>query len=283
MLNLTTIRTVLFVPGDRPDRVAKALASAADLVCIDLEDSVLPESKAEARSSALQTLARGPIDRLAVRINPLTARVGLEDLLALSGAVNPPLLVLVPKARAAAELSVIAGAFGAACVGIVPLIESSEGISGADDIARAPGCVAVMFGGADFAAEVGATMEWDPLLLARSLIVRAAARARIPAIDVPFLRVNDSAGVAEETRRAKALGFTAKAAIHPNQLEAIHRVFHPTTEEVSEADAALAAYRAAGSGAVVFNGKMLDAPIVRHYERILSLCRGSATSERPSS
>ena len=281
MLNLSTIRSVLFVPGNRPDRVSKALASPADLVCIDLEDSVLPESKPEARNSLLQTLARGPTDRLAVRVNAVTTRAGLEDLLALSGAEYRPMLVFVPKVQAGTELTVVAGAFGPACVAVVPLIESAEGLGNADDIARTPGCVAVMFGGADFAADIGATTEWDSLLLARSLIVRAAARARIPAIDVPLLSVNDSAGLADETRRARALGFTAKAAIHPSQLEAIHRIFHPTTDEVSQARAALAAFHAAGSGVMVFNGKMLDAPVVRHYERILSLASADRMPPRP--
>jgi citrate lyase beta subunit len=99
----------------------------------------------------------------------------------------------------------------------------------------------------------------------------------MPAIDVPFLDLTSPAGLAVETQRARALGFTAKAAIHPSQIEEIHRAFLPTTEEIVAAQAAVAAYRGAGGGVAMFNGKMIDTPVVRHYERILAL--GSATRE----
>lgn len=283
MLNLSSLRSVLFVSGGRLDRVEKALATAADLVCIDLEDSVSPSDKAEARNAMLQLVSNGPNQRLAVRMNSLTTRTGLEDLLALSGARFRPVVVLLPKVEAASELSVVTGAFDDPGVGIVPLIESAEGLSKVGEIARARGCAAIMFGGADFAADIGSTMEWESLLVARSLVVQAAARACIPAIDVPYLDVEDLAGLALETHRARGLGFGAKAAIHPSQIKDIHRAFLPAADEIVEAQAAVAAYRGAGGGVAMFNGKMIDAPVVSRYERVLALVSATRIPKAASS
>jgi (S)-citramalyl-CoA lyase len=155
--------------------------------------------------------------------------------------------------------------------GIVPLIETVRGLNGAQEIASAPGVVAMMFGGGDFAAELGVQLAWEPLLAARGALVLACAGAGIPAIDVPFVGLEDVEGLLAETRAAKALGFSAKAAIHPAQVEPINSVLRPTPEEIAEAEEAARVFAAAGGAAVRFRGRMLEAPIMRRYQRILTM------------
>jgi citrate lyase beta subunit len=261
--------SLLFVPGDRADRVPKALATTANIVCIDLEDSVAPDRKAVAIQTILEALADPAVRPFAVRINSVRTRQGLADVLALASAPRPPSLVMMPKVESAGELFVVAGAFEQAGVGLLPQIETLEGLSNLPAIARAPQCAGAMLGGVDFANDIGAAFSWDGLLLARHEFIRGCAHARIAALDVPYLALDDEAGLREEASKAKALGFTGKAAIHPKQLDVMAQVFAPSAAEIEEAQAALAAFKAAKGAVVRFQGKMLEAPIVKRYERIL--------------
>jgi citrate lyase beta subunit len=263
------IATLLFVPGSRRERFAKALASGADAVCIDLEDAVPETGKADARAAALAALREHGI-RLSVRMNALKTRLGLTDLLALSEAEARPALVLVPKVESAAEVEVVHAALGAAS-GIVPLIESVKGLDAARDIAAAPGVAALIFGGGDLSAELGVELAWEPLRTARGLFVLACAAAGIQALDVPFLGLDDTAGLIAETRAAKALGFTGKTAIHPAQVAPMRSVFDPSAAELAEAQDAERAFAAAGGAAVRFKGRVLDVPIMRRYQRVLAI------------
>lgn len=266
----TGLTTVLFVPGSRPERTPKALASSADIVCIDLEDSVPPAQKAQARDAALAAIATGE-RRLALRINGVATREGLEDLIALTDAKVLPALLLIPMVNSAAEIAIVTAVLGKRAPGVVPLIETVKGLHAAREIASAPGVVAMMFGGADFAAELGVQLAWEPLLAARSAIVLACAEAGIPAIDVPYIVLDEVAGLMAETLAAKTLGFSGKAAIHPAQLAAIDSVLRPTAEEIAEAEEAAEVFAAAAGAAVRFKGRMLEAPIMRRYRRILAM------------
>lgn len=256
--------SLLFVPGDRPERIAKARASEAELVCLDLEDSVAATGKEQARIAAVELAAEGD-PRLAIRINRVASREGIADLHALADA--PPALLLVPMCESAAELAIVRAALGDELV-LVPLIETVAGLRRADEIVGAAGVGAIMFGGGDLSAELGVALAWEPLLTARSLLVMAAATAKIPVIDVPFVRLDDPVGLGEECRRARALGFSGKAAIHPAQIERIHAAFRPSDEEREEARAALRAFAESGGGAVRWNGRLLEAPIVAQLKRI---------------
>lgn len=260
------LTSLLFVPGTRPGRYGKALASQADYVCVDLEDAVPAAEKAAARTAAIAAIE----PRLAIRINAATTREGLADLLALAQAAAPPPLVLVPKVESPGEVAVVRGALGAGAR-IVPLIETPAGLRHAATIAAAPGVAAMMFGGGDMAGELGTTLAWEPLLYARQALLMACAEAGIPAIDVPWIALDDEAGLAEEARRAHAIGFQAKAAIHPAQIAAIHDAMRPSAALVAEARAALAAHAAGDGGAIRFEGRMLEAPIVRRYGRVLAM------------
>jgi (S)-citramalyl-CoA lyase len=259
-----TFSSLLFVPGDRPDRIGKARASAADLVCVDLEDAVADGAKEQARDGAV-TLAGEGDPRLVIRINRVASRHGIADLHAL--AERPPATVLIPMCEEVAELRIVRAALGEE-VALVPLVETVAGLNNAGAIAAAPGVSAIMFGGGDLSAELGVALAWEPLLTARSLLVMAAAAARVPAIDVPFVGLDDAAGLEEECRRARALGFRAKAAIHPAQLGAIHDAFRPTDTEREEARAALRAFGEGGGGAVRWNGRLLEAPMIARLKEV---------------
>jgi (S)-citramalyl-CoA lyase len=258
------LQSMLFVPGSKPDRFAKALASGTDLVCIDLEDSVPADGKAEARGAAISAVGD---PRLAIRTNGVKTAEGLRDLLALADAPERPALIFVPMVETAAEIEIVRSVLGQ--IGIIPLIETVRGLRAAHDIAAADGVVMMMFGGGDFSAELGVELAWEPLLGARSSFVMAGAG--IPAMDVPFIAMDDTQGLMEECVKAKALGFAAKAAIHPLQVETIHNVFRPNVGEIEEAVGAEAAFAAANGAAVRFKGKMLEAPIMRRYRAILAL------------
>lgn len=266
---LLGLQSLLFVPGSRPERFAKALASGADCVVIDLEDSVAPEGKDEARVAALAAVAEEPA--FAIRINGLRTRAGLTDLLAIAAAAVRPRLILVPMVEDAAELAIVRGVLGQDCMPLLPLVETVRGLRNAAEIAADPMVAMVQFGGADFSAELGVTLGWEPTAVARSQLVMACAAAGKPALDVPFLSLDDQPGLAEECRKAKALGFAGKAALHPDQIATIHAIFRPTAEEVAEAEAAEAAFQEAGGAAARFKGKMLELPVIRRYRRILAL------------
>jgi (S)-citramalyl-CoA lyase len=262
-----SVQSMLFVPGTRPERFAKALASGSDLVCIDLEDSVPAEQKAAARVAALA--ARNP--RVAIRINGMTTRAGLADLLAIADAPAGPGLIFIPKVESAHEIVIARDVLSSEDVRFVPLIETVKGLQNAAEIAAEDNVAMMMFGGGDLSAQIGVELAWEPLLVARSQFIMACAGSGIPAIDVPYINLDDSEGLAEEARRAKALGFTAKAAIHPAQVDIIHRIFRPTAEMIGEARAARVAYAAANGAAVRFNGKMLEAPMMRRYDQIIAI------------
>ncbi len=257
-------QSLLFVPGSRPERFEKALASGADLVVIDLEDAVGPADKESARDAAIAALGD---PRLGIRVNGLRTKQGLADLLALS-ITNVP-YIMIPMVEAVAEIEIAHAILGPG-VGLLPLIETVKGLGVGQAVAASPGIAGVMLGGADFAGELGVAMSWDALFAARSAIVMACAAARVPSVDVPWLDLDNLDGLADEAGRIKAMGFTAKSVVHPKHVAVVHGVMRPKAVEIAEAHEAEAAYAAAGESAVRFNGKMLEAPVMARYRRILA-------------
>lgn len=270
MRDALALSSILFVPGAKPERFLKALATSADIVCIDLEDSVPASGKAQARAAALEAIAQGD-PRLVLRINAVTTRAGLEDIVALADAETLPAVLLVPMVESAAEIGIVASVLGNRTPALVPLVETAIGLRAAAEIGAAPSVAAMMFGGGDLSADLGVALAWEPLLWARSAFVAACAQAGVPSIDVPFIALDDSESLRGEAQLAKDLGFTGKAAIHPAQVDVINAVFRPTAEQIAEAEEAQAAFDAAGGAAVRFNGRMLEAPIMRRYQRILAM------------
>ena len=261
--------TFLFVPGSRPDRFEKALASGADMICVDLEDAVAASAKDDARSAAMQALANGNA-RLSLRINGLATEQGLRDLLALKKAGTLPPFLFIPMVESARDIAIARSVLGVDSPSLVPLIETAAALRVAHEIARAEGVAAMMFGGGDLSAELGVELAWEPLAAARGAFVLACAGLGIGLIDVPFIHLEDEGGLEEETLKAKVLGFTAKAAIHPKQVPAIKRVFRPSEADLAEAREAIEAFQAAGGKAISHHGRMLEAPVIRRYKAILS-------------
>ncbi|MEM7665565.1 MAG: CoA ester lyase [Pseudomonadota bacterium] len=267
--NVFTAASLLFVPGSRSDRFGKARAGGADLTIIDLEDAVAAEDKQSARDAALAQIAEQR-QGWAIRINAVTTAAGIRDLAALADAGTLPEILLLPMVEAVAEIDVVAGALGDNCPALVPLIETPKGLRGALAIASHEAVAAVMFGGGDFSGELGVELVWEPLLAARQHVILACAEARKPAIDVPFIHLDDDEGLASEAARSRAIGFSAKAAIHPRQVPAIQSAFAPSDAEVAEARDALEAYEAGGGRAIRFRGRMLEAPFIKKYRAVIA-------------
>ena len=264
-----TFTNFLFVPANRPERYAKAASCGADLICIDLEDSVPADQKDAARKYMLTALAELEREMTAVRINGLHTADGLADLLALRNADHAPSLVFLPMVESPSEIEIAHNILGGKVDGLIPLIETVKGLRAGDAIAASKGVTAMMFGGGDFSAEIGTKLEWEPLLAARGAFIMCCASAQVMAIDVPYIDMSNEDGLAEECTRARAMGFRAKAAIHPRQIAAIQAAMRPSEAEIIEAREALAAYDLAGGKAISHNGRMLEAPVMERYRRII--------------
>lgn len=272
MIDAQRWRSFLFVPGNRPDRFAKALAAGADAVCVDLEDAVAPEEKDGARSAALEFLREtSPGPARVVRINSVRTRQGLKDLLALCEAAPRSGAVAVPKVESAEEVRWVAGLLADANVGLVTQVETIGALKNVDAIASAsPETVAIMFGGLDLAAEIGVPPSWEALLQARSAVALAAAGNGLGAIDMPLPEARNAERCGEEARRVRAMGFTAKMAIHPAQVEAINEAFSPSAEEIAEAERVVEAFERSGRNVALLDGKMIERPVIENMRRVLS-------------
>jgi (S)-citramalyl-CoA lyase len=277
-MNLSLVRNLLFTPADRPERFGKAATVGADGAVLDLEDGVGLPSKLKAREAALQFF-QSPLAAphgfiWVVRFNHVTTEDGLKDLLAFRAAPVKPKVVMLPKTESVTEVEIalrhLKTAAGDAPQ-ILALIETGRGLGAAEAIASHPSVAAIAFGGADLAADLHATLAWEPMLFARSRIVQAAAAAGIPAFDVPFLDIHDAAGLSKETQLVKALGYSCKLAIHPAQIAPINAVFTPDSKELERAERIVAAFEQARGGACQVDGRMVDVPVVKAAQRTVAL------------
>ena len=267
----TRARSWLFTPATRPERFAKAPVVGADVAILDLEDAVAPKDKAQARITALEYLAGSPPDGTlhALRINGLDTRAGISDLDALLGSQAAPDFLVLPKTETAGHLQILDRLL--TTVGkdtkLVGLIESARGLAAVDAIATAtPRVVGLMLGAADMAADLGAATAWAPLAFARGRLVAACASAGVTPIDAPFFGIRDEPGLKQEVAAAVALGFGAKAAIHPAQIMVINAALTPSTEAVEKARAILAENT---KGVAVVDGQMIDEAVARKARRTL--------------
>lgn len=267
---MATLRSLLFVPGARPERFEKALEAGADAVCIDLEDAVPPPDKDEARRATLDFVAQ-PRERslsLGLRINAVRSAFGMADLVAISASPAKPAFVMMPKASHREDVAIVAEVLGPN-VPLFPIVESALGLKNAFEIAAAPSVFAVLFGGADFSADLGAELSWEPMLHARGTLAAACAAAGVQLLDVPYLDIKDEEGLLASTQRVKAMGFTGRACIHPTQIAGVHAAFTPTDAEIAHAHAVNEAFAAAAGGAALLNGKLIELPVIRAATRVL--------------
>ena len=264
-------RSWLFTPATRPERFAKATEIGADVLLIDLEDAVAPRDKTAARTTALDYLAGLRAGTLrALRINGLDTRAGIADLDALLGSAASPDFLVLPKTETAGHLQILDRLLTAVgkATRLVGLIESARGLAALEAISTAtPRLAGLMFGAADMSADLGAATAWQPLAYARGRLIAVCALADILAIDSPFFELHDEAGLKQEVTAAVALGFGAKADIHPAQIGPINAALAPSAEAVEKARAVIAV-NAKGVGTV--DGEMIDEAVARKARRTLA-------------
>lgn len=280
------LRSLLFVPGDRPERFAKAAASGADAIILDLEDSVALSRKSEARAAVVDYLA-GPRSvttsvTTIVRVCPLDSGMTEFDLAAVLTA--RPDMIMLPKAEGAQSVLRLAAMMGAAAVPILPIATETPAAifqlgSYAEVMQHLGG---LTWGAEDLPAAIGAVSSREddgrytaPYELARSLTLFAAYAAGVAAIDTVFPAIADSEGLAAYAARARRDGFTGMMAIHPSQVPIINAAFTPSEAELADARAIIAAFESnPGVGAIQLDGKMIDAPHLKAARHIIAQAEG---------
>ncbi|MEA1958652.1 MAG: CoA ester lyase [Chloroflexota bacterium] len=289
------IKTVLSVPGNRENMIEKSQQLNADVIVLDLEDSVPYQEKARARNIVREWLPRltGNGSKTYVRINPLDGGMAREDMDAvtipeLDGISQPKpstgrdiaevdaLLTRLEKERGIAE----------GHVKMLPWIETAKGLINAYEIAGAsPRIVGVIFGANDLVLETGMirSEEGTELLYPRTKVVIAARAAGVLAIDTPFNDFKDEDGLINEADLARKLGFDGKFIIHPSQIETVARIFCPTEDEVAHATRVLTAFEEAtakGFASASLEGKMIDIPIAQRALKIILLAKNMLHREK---
>ena len=257
-------RSLLFVPGSRPERFDKALAAGASAVIIDLEDAVAPADKNTARAALAAWLR--PEHAVIVRINSVDT-AWFEADLALCGAPGVA-AVMVPKAERADTLARVMGAGARA---LLPLVESAAGLAALGSLAGAPGVLRLAFGSIDLQVDLGLRdATEDELLPFRLQLVLASRLAGIGApVDGVSTAIADEDQLRVDVQRARRLGFAGKLCIHPKQVAPVNRWLAPSDDELNWARQVLAAAAAAGGAAVAVDGKMVDKPVLLRAEALL--------------
>lgn len=262
------VRSALFVPGTRPERISKALESGADAVIVDLEDAVAEHLKVEARDNLDAFLEANPKAQVLVRINAPQHAQQVADL-ALCSRQPGVVAVLLPKAESVAQVEL-----AAACGKPVwPIIESAKGLLALPAIAQAKGIERLSFGALDLALDLGlisGTAASQRMLdQARYALLLHSTVARLaPPLDSVFPDIKNPDGMTRMAADARDMGFGGLLCIHPSQVALIHAVFIPRPEELEWAQRVLAAVASVG-GVFVVDGQMVDAPVIEHARRVL--------------
>jgi citrate lyase subunit beta/citryl-CoA lyase len=277
------LRSLLFVPGDRPERFPKALASGADVIIIDLEDSVAPAVKEWARSEALTALQSRGDARVFIRINPISSNLTEADI----DAVMPgrPDGIVLPKAEGARSLAALDELLLSAerrcgiapgATRVLPIITETPAALFKLGEYGGPRLCAMTWGAEDLPAAIGATTSREedgrytpPFETVRSLALFAAAAADVAAIETVYLKFTDSDGLSAYAARGARDGFSGMLAVHPAQVATINAAFTPTPEQIARAKAVVQAF-ASGAGVIALDGVMLDAPHLAQARRILA-------------
>jgi citrate lyase subunit beta / citryl-CoA lyase len=265
-----TAVTALFVPGDRPERFAKAAQSGAGVVIVDLEDAVAQGNKQTALAAAVESLSRMDMQAL-IRINSLGTEhskaevAGLLDLAQHAG--HGLLGLVVPKAEDNVALRNLAERCEMLSLAVIPLIETAAGVIGATEIARISGVTRLSFGAIDYALDIDAGSDDRFLDHARSALVVASRAAGIPApLDSPAIHIKETARVEASAKLARGFGFGGKLCIHPAQIATVHQAFRPDNEEIQWATSVISA----ADGACQIEGQMIDRPVIERAQRILA-------------
>jgi citrate lyase subunit beta/citryl-CoA lyase len=278
------MRSLLFVPGDRPDRMEKALGCGADALILDLEDAVAPAAKAEARKAVAAFLNGQTHAKIWVRVNPLDSVENERDLIAILPC-HPDGIVL-PKAEGGASVTELARRLadrGNATAQILAIAtETPAAIFALGSYAGAKRLAGLTWGAEDLPAAIGAATSREedgrftpPYELARSLCLFGAAAAGVAPIETVYPAFRDIEGLAAYAARARRDGFTGMMAIHPDQVPVINAAFTPSAAEIAHAEAVVAAFEAnPDAGALALDGRMIDRPHLIQAQRILELASG---------
>jgi (S)-citramalyl-CoA lyase len=277
-------RSFIFMPGVSPDMFPKALATGADIVCIDLEDAIAPQHKEEARTKTMKLFetpqAKDGVERM-IRINCLRTTDGMADVQAAVANPLPPPALMLPKVASPDEVKALDELLTEQDMAtrLHVIIETAPGLEAAYDIAQSSSRIdAMFFGGVDMAAELRAANKWETLLYARSRVVHAAAGAGVDVIDVPYLDLDDMEGMAREAQLAADLGFTGKGSIHPKQIAPLNEIFSPSEAAVAHARRVIAAFEEGDSGLVVLDNKLIEKPVLRTMYRTVRVAEKIAAS-----
>jgi citrate lyase subunit beta/citryl-CoA lyase len=281
-------RSLLFIPGNNPGMLMGADMHGADAVIFDLEDAVAPTEKDAARilvRNAMRAMPDLGVE-VVVRVNPLATDFFIQDIQTM--VPLHPKLIMPTKVASAEDVAHISAAVAAAeqangmpegSIGLLPLLETAQGIENAFAIAdcdlRVKG---LLLGAEDLSSDLQAirSKQGAEILYARGRIVMAARAAGVEVYDTPFTDVNDAEGMAEDARLARALGFSGKAVISPRHVEAVNAAFTPTEDEIiyaREVMLAIAEAQQQGRGAISLRGKMVDKPIVDRAQRVLATAK----------
>ncbi|KRB79721.1 citrate lyase [Sphingomonas sp. Root710] len=272
------LRSLLFVPGDRPERFPKAAASGADALILDLEDSVSSENKPMARTAIAEWLGRPRDIPCFVRVNPLDSAFVRDDLAAVLPA-GPDGLML-PKAEGAASVRQLADMAGGALPAILPIAsETAAAVFALGDYRAVGGQLAgLTWGAEDLPAAIGAATSRNsdgsytsPYEVVRALTLFGAHAAGVAAIETVYPNIADTEGLAAYVARGRRDGFTGMMAIHPSQVGVINAGFSPSEAEIAHARAVITMFAAnPGAGALKLDGKMIDRPHLKQAETLLS-------------
>ena len=269
-------RSLLFVPALRPERFDKAIHSGADLVCIDLEDSVPQAKKSEARNITIHYLRQleSETTHKFVRINTPRSLEGLKDLLALLDTGIHVDGLMIPKVSSGEEIRWISELIKTSqtSLDILPIIETAQGLNQVEAIACASDRITcIAFGFVDYAAETGCDLTWDALLYARGRIISAAALRSLDTMDGPWLALSDTQGLNAEAKRVASLGFTGKMAISPRQVSCLNTAFTPSSSSIERAKRVVEASKLLEGHAFSLDGNLVDKPVIANAHRVLAI------------
>ncbi len=280
-------RTMLFMPGNNPGMLQNAGILGADSIILDLEDAVSLTEKDSARilvREAMKIVDYSNVE-LVVRVNPYTTEYASKDIDVIAR-VKPDAL-MIPKATEEELIAIdemltkieLEEGFDTGSIKLIPIVETAYGLENVYSIIKSSDrIVAVLLGGEDLTSDLGIvrTKEGEEVFYARNRVATACRAMKVDSIDTPFTDTNDTSGLEKDTRKAKSLGLTGKSAINPRQIDTIHSVYAPTTNEIKYAKRVLESMEEAeseGKGVFSLDGKMVDAPVINRAKNTVELAK----------
>ena len=257
----------LFIPANHVEWAEKEASLYADAYIFDLEDSVTKKEKKKSRKSLKEYLNSSKLRKpCIIRINSVQSEEIEEDLAELTSLPEEVIALMIPKVESSQDLEMLPDS-----VQLILLIETPLALKNLHLLVLDSRVKALAFGAADLSNRLGSDMSWNSLIYSRAKIILEASENNLFTIDSPFMLLNSEEELEKECRLSKSMGFTSKAAIHPDQISIIKDCFLPTPDEIREAEEAVRAFSKSGGGVISLSGKMLDEPIINLMEKRLLL------------